>query len=253
MENSFDCKPPVRSDPLVIQNRDRLYKLFNSCPIPIDQMLVNLGLFIRSGALARLFFLQEIYQLILPIPGVVVEFGTWLGQSLCVFENLRAINEPYNFTRKVFGFDTFEGYPEIGPNDVQSETIKRGRYCTAMGYEDFLSELLDYHEKENVMSHVKKHQIIKGNVTETVPVFFTGKPEIVVALAFFDMALYEPTKICLETIAPRLIKGSVVAFDELNCDEYPGETMALMETLGLRNHRIFRSQYLPDRSYLIVD
>ena len=76
---------------------------------------------------------------------------------------------------------------------------------------------------------------------------------MVVALAIFDLALYEPTKRALEAIKPRLIKGSVVAFDELNCAEYPGETQAVREVLGLDRHPIRRSRYLPDRSYMVIE
>ena len=47
--------------------------------------------------------------------------------------------------------------------------------------------------------------------------------------------------------------GSVVALDELNCSEFPGETLALKETWGLDRYRLTRSQFLPDRCYLTID
>ena len=103
------------------------------------------------------------------------------------------------------------------------------------------------------MSHIKKHEIVKGDVVDTVPRFMDEHPEIIIALAFFDLALYEPTKVCLEAIAPRLVKGSVLAFDELNAPEYPGESEALVETLGLRCGEIRRSKFLPDRSYIVIE
>ena len=37
----------------------------------------------------------------------------------------------------------------------------------------------------------------------------------------------------LELIKPRLTKGTVLGFDELNDPDSPGETLAVMETLGL--------------------
>lgn len=102
------------------------------------------------------------------------------------------------------------------------------------------------------MGHIKKHELVEGDVTETAPKYFAENPETVVALALFDLALYEPTKVCLETIRPHLVKGSVLAFDELNAREYPGETLAVAEVLGLGAHTIKRSRFVPDRSYMIV-
>ena len=187
-----------------------------------EELLVNLGLYMRSGALAKLLFLNELYQKILPIPGILCEFGIWWGQSLAMFENLRAVYEPYNHARRMVGFDTFEGYKEIGEKDKRSATISEGVYGVPAGYENYLDQLLDYHEQENVMGHIRKHKLVKGDATVSCRNYLAENPEVFVALAFFDMALYEPTKACLEAIAPRLIKGSVVAFDELNHRDYPG-------------------------------
>jgi hypothetical protein len=77
-------------------------------------------------------------------------------------------------------------------------------------------------------------------------------PETLVALAYFDMALYEPTKVCLEAIKPRLVKGSLVVFDELNHKDYPGETQAAIEVFGLDKYAIYRSKVLPDRVYFVI-
>lgn len=242
-----------RTRPEIVERRKVLYDLYERSPLPIDELLVNLGLYMRSGALARLLFLNEIYESILQLPGCVVEFGTWWGQSLVLFENLRAVHEPYNYTRRIIGFDTFEGYRDPGDRDKRSETIKRGGYATSRSYETYLDELLDYHQSENVMGHIRKHRLVTGDATQTAPKYFAEHPEDVVALAFFDMALYEPTKKCIEAIMPRLMKGSVVAFDEFGATDYPGETEAVMETLGLRKHTVRRSRFLPDRAYYIID
>ena len=242
-----------RSRPEVVKRRSVLYDLFKRSPLPVDELMVNLGLYMRSGALARILFLNELYESIAHLPGCVVEFGTWWGQSLVLFENLRAVHEPYNYTRRIIGFDTFEGYREPGDHDKPSETIKRGGYATSRNYEAYLDELLDYHQSENVMGHIRRHRLVKGDATQTAAAYFDEHPEDVVALAFFDLALYEPTKKCIEAIAPRLVKGAVVAFDEFGASEYPGETQAIMETLGLRTHTIRRSRFLPDRAYLVID
>lgn len=240
-------------DPKVALGRQNLYKLFKERPMQDEELLVNLGLYMRSGALAKLLFLNEIYEKIIHIPGIICEFGIWWGQSLIFFENLRAVYEPYNYTRRIIGFDTFEGYTALTANDHDSEFVGDGAYTVAKEYENYLSELIDYHESENVMSHKKKHCLVRGDVTITASKYFDENPESIVALAFFDMALYEPTKAALLAIKPRLVKGSILAFDELNNHEYPGETKAFFEVLSGCSYHIYRSKYLPDRSYIIMD
>jgi len=253
MKDVTDYQPQNRSSQDKIQNRENLYRLFNDRPMPDDQLMVNLGLFMRSGSLAKLLFADELYKKILPIPGVIMEFGIWWGQNLALFSNLRAVYEPYNYTRKVIGFDTFGGYESISEKDVESETIKSGGYTVSEDYQQILEEILQYHENENVMAHVKKYELVAGDATETIEDYLKNHPETIISLAFFDMALYEPTKACLKAIEPYLVKGSVIAMDEINNPDYPGETVALKEVWGLKKYQIIKSNYLPDRAYIVID
>ena len=64
--------------------------------------------------------------------------------------------------------------------------------------------------------------------------------------------IYEPTKKCLEAIKPRLVKGSILGFDELNDHDSPGETLALMEVFGLKNIKLRRLTITSRASYFIV-
>ena len=251
-QEQFGYKMETKASEAQMAHREVLYRLFRERPLPDDQLLINLGLYMRSSALAKLLFLNELYQLILDHPGIIVEFGTWWGQNLVVFENLRAIYEPFNASRRVIGFDTFKGYPSLSEQDRQSETIKIGGYKVSDDYRAYLAELLAYHETNNVLHNIRKHEVIEGDVVETAPKFFGAHPETVVALAYFDMALYEPTKVCLEALRPHLVSGSVIMFDELNSRDYPGETVAFREVLGNERYTLHKSKFMTDRSYLIM-
>ena len=72
-------------------------------------------------------------------------------------------------------------------------------------------------------------------------------------MAYFDFDLYKPTKECLLQIKERLVKGSILGFDELNDPDSPGETLALMETFGLNNISLKRFKYASRVSYFIVE
>lgn len=241
----------TRSSEQQIANRSALVDAFESSSLPTDQKLINLGLFMRSGAFAKLLFLNEIYEQIIRVPGDIAEFGCWWGQSLVTFLNLRAVHEPY-CNRKVIGFDTFSGYPAPSGVDKHSDTIKVGGYTVSDDYLPSLTRLLEYHERENVLAHINKFALVKGDVTETAAKYYEDHPEALVALAFFDLALYEPTKAALLAIKDRLVKGSILAFDELADADYPGETKAAQEVIGLRNTELIRSRFLPARCYMII-
>jgi hypothetical protein len=222
-------------------------------PIPRDELVVNLALYMRSSVLAKVLYVDELYRRIVDIPGVVMEFGVWWGANLALLQNLRAVHEPYNWTRKVVGFDTFEGYPTPDERDGAHGLVREGQYAVAEGYIDHLRRMLDYHEAENTMAQVKKYELVKGDASESVAAYLEREPQTVVALAYFDMQLYEPTKAALEAIRPHLVRGSVLALDEFASAEFPGETAAVREVLGLERYRIERSRYLPDRAILTVD
>jgi len=72
-------------------------------------------------------------------------------------------------------------------------------------------------------------------------------------LAYFDFDIYAPTKACLTMLRDRLTKGSVVAFDEVNDADSPGETVALMETFGLNNIRLERFPFASRVSFFVVE
>lgn len=233
-------------------HRESLYRLYRDSPIPLEHLLQHPALYMRSSALAKILMLHELYQLVVDIPGIIVEFGCWLGQNLVLCENLRAIYEPFNQSRRVIGFDTFTGYASLTDMDTAS-VFTSGGYQLPEGYSDHLQELLAYHEANNVLGHIKKHELVVGDVLETAPKWFAENPQHLVALAYLDLATYEPTKACLNAIKPHLVPGSVLLMDELNDRAYPGATIAFKEVFGNMKYRVVKSKFMTDRSIVVVE
>jgi len=82
-------------------------------------------LFLRTGFLAKFLFLDQLFKEIVELPGDILELGAWHGQSSIIFENLRAIHEPFASNRTIYSFDTFSGYEEnsllhIEPGEIES-------------------------------------------------------------------------------------------------------------------------------------
>ncbi len=233
--------------------RESFYDTFARSPLPPIEQLNNLGLFINRQSWSRMLFMHELYGHILEVPGVVMQLGVRWGADLALLANLRGIYEPFNHTRKIIGFDTFEGPPPVGPRDGSASAMLEASHSVPPDYEYHLADVLDYHESESPISHLKKYELVKGDVTETVTAYLAGSPETVIALAYFALDLYDPTRAGLEAIKPGLTKGSVIAFDALNHPEFPGETAAVMEVLGLDRIRLRRSPLATFQSYLIVE
>lgn len=232
--------------------RNYILNLYKNCPIPDGEILSNLSLFIRRQEWSRLLFMNELYKKALDIHGVIIEFGVRWGRDMAFFESLRGIYEPFNHNRIIIGFDTFEGFPTVNEKDGNSDIVKTGAYAVTHAYENYLEKLLDYHEHESPISHIKKYRLIKGDATIQIEEYLKANPETIIALAYFDMDIYQPTKKCLEMIKDHLTKGSVIGFDELNLHDFPGETLALQEVFGLDKYKIERNIYSSVQSYIIV-
>lgn len=248
-----------KHDAIVLSSTDekavfsRFMELFKTSPVPEDEMLPNLGLYLSSKNLSRLLFFYEIYKNIVNTHGVIMEFGVRWGQTLSLMSALRGIFEPFNRHRKIVGFDTFEGFKGMEEKDGGKCKCKDGSFSVSSGYEDHLSEVLSLQEKMNPMAHIERYELVKGDASRTIPRYLKEHPETLVSLAVFDFDIYAPTKSALEAIEPHLFKGSVLVFDELCDDIFPGETVALREALGLRDLRIQRMPMTARLSYVVIE
>lgn len=237
--------------------RAQLAQELRSSAIPDAELTGNLGLFIERMHLSRILLMHALYQQIVNVPGVVFELGVRWGQNMALFSAFRGMYEPYNYTRRVIGFDTFNGFPEV--SDEDSGSLSKGNqaavgdYSVAEGWKERLERILSHHESLSPLPHIKKWELVEGDVTQTFQTYLDENKEIVVAMAYFDFDIYIPTKHCLDRLIPRLTKGSVVIFDELNCPEFPGETIAVRETLGTHKIKLRRDPNNPYVSWFIWD
>ena len=222
-------------------------------PLPEDEIIHNLGLYVTSKTLSRILFFYEIYRLILPIHGSIMEFGVRWGQTLSLMIALRGIFEPFNRHRQIIGFDTFKGFRGVTEKDGNKSQCADGSFSVAPDYPHYLEDILTTQEALNPMAHLRRFELRKGDALKTVPQYFREHPESVVALAVLDFDIYAPTKAALEAVRPHLCKGSVLVFDELSDPYFPGETLAVQEVLGLRNISVRRYPMTARVSYAVVE
>ena len=205
----------------------------------------------RRQSLSRILYLDWIYNKLVGKPGVICEFGVQWGGVLSILTNLRGIYEPFNHQRKIYGFDTFEGFVDVTEED--GEGHKKGDYSTDIGYEKELSEILNNLESSSPLNHIQKTSLVKGDASETIKIWLQENPFVAIGLAIFDMDVYKPTRDVLEAIKPRLFKGSILVFDEFSCTSWPGETQAIDEVFGLSNLRFEHYPHQPNCAICVIE
>ena len=237
-----------------LEKRKFLYDLIDSKLIPNNHKIDNLGLFLKSGSLSHILFLNEIYSYIKEIPGIIMEFGVWYGQNQILFENLRAIHEPFNKLRKIVGFDTFDGYPDNSKNEeeAKNEFLEKGIYDVGNDYLDLLKKNIVFHQENNILGHKLNNELIVGCVEDTLEKYLEENNHTVISLVYLDLALYKSTKFVLSKIKPFLIKGSVIIFDEFNHPLFKGDTLAFREILNDIDYEIKISKFMKEKTFLII-
>lgn len=208
----------------------------------------NFPLFITRQELVRYLVRYELFKKILNVKGSIVECGVYKGSALMFFAKLSAAFEPYAFNREIIGFDTFAGFPSIHSKDNLSFNVGE---LSDVNLET-IEKSIKLYDSNRPIGHVSKVKLVKGDATQTIPKYFAENSHTVVALLYLDFDIYEPTLVALKTILPRMPKGAIVAFDELNERRWAGETVALLETLDINKYEIKKFTEEPHISYIIL-
>ena len=237
------------------KNMDEYEELFHNTQSSTLSKLENFAKHVRRQRVSRFLAHYEIYKQIINIHGSVLDLGSNAGQSLFTWAQISSILEPVNHFRRIIGFDTFEGFPNVEKEDFMSENpserLKEGSY--SFPDLDSIHAAIKAFDNNRSLGHIPKIDVVKGNVEETLPEYLEKNKHLIVSLLHLDMDIYKPTKIALETVYPRMPKGAIIVFDEIGEEAYPGETVALIDTLGIGNLKIQRFPWTTGLSYAIKD
>lgn len=230
-------------------------KLFDQNKLNTKIKLDNFSKYISRKTMTRFLVHHELFKLQLNVQGNIVDCGVHHGGSLMTWAKLSSIYEPVNYQRKIFGFDTFSGFPNIHENDIsENKNAKIGSFDESMNYDVYkeLNEIIKEYDNDRFISEINKVNLIKGDVKNTIPKFINENKYCLVSLLYLDFDIYEPTKIALKNFIPRMSKGSVIAFDELNNKNWPGETIAFLESFDINKFELKRFEFEPNISYIIL-
>ena len=138
-----------------------------------------------SDTLARL----RLFDLISSVPGYIVECGVNRGNHTLLMGLISAVTEPFALNRKIFGFDTFEGFRSVAAIDGDvSETDFLGESNLRT-----LMNAIEIFDANRPQQHFSKIELIRGDAVETIPAWVQAHPEAQIALLYLDFDLYLPT------------------------------------------------------------
>ena len=185
--------------------------------------------YINRYNLTRFLAYYELFKLIQDKPGWIVECGVYRGFSLFALAKFMEIFCMGDKTRKVLGFDNFAGFTgfhsEDGRKDRTVDKIKGG--ISPAEYRDDVLELLDICNIDAFAPWAKRVELVEGNVEDTIPQYISDYPGLRISMLHLDIDLYNPTKIALEHLYPRVISGGLVILDEYAHKDWGGESKAL--------------------------
>lgn len=220
----------------------------------LDQSFLTFTKYARRHELARFMVQYELFKRVLDLKGSIVECGVYQGAGVLAWAKLSETLEPYNFLRKVYGFDTFAGFPSVADQDTEGAgAVARVGYL-APEYDTFaeITQCIEAFNETRLLKHQEKVHLIKGDAMKTIPEFLESNRHVLVSLLYLDFDIYEPTVAAIKAFLPRMSKGSIIAFDELNDPKWPGETLALLDSLSLRDYKLEHLPFEPHISWITL-
>jgi len=168
------------------------------------------------------------------IEGDFVECGVWKGGHVIAALLSAQVNREY------WLFDTFNGMTEPGEHD-----IRRGMHASQMakyrkkGIENWCRAELD-EVQHNINQYRRTDQQVHYVVGPVEQTLTTHTLPDRIALLRLDTDFYSSTKIELELLWPRLVKGGILIIDDYNswdgcklaCDEYFGDSVEFSPITG---------------------
>lgn len=235
------------------QEATRTEACFERNPESWEKKLESFPKYVRRPNLTRFLALYEIFKRVQSVKGSIVECGVFRGFGIMTWAKLSAILEPVNLTRRIYGFDSFAGFPNISAEDktdFSDHVLEGDLYADS---HDEILELAGINDSTRFLGHIPKVKLIKGDATQTIPKFIDKHPHLLISLLFLDFDLYEPTKVALENFVPRMPKGSIIAFDELDNPLWPGETTAMLEYFKDCPLKIERIPFDPYIGFAVIE
>ena len=208
---------------------ESLFKIKQKYPHSALHESTHWPVYTKRVLLTRFLAHFELFKMTLQLPGSIVELGVSRGVSFFSFHKFLEIFLPTDTSKKIYGFDSFEGLSGLseqdGISDVDSINNKKEGGWSAKEVEGEIFELCDLFNSDNIIAR-ERSRLIKGCVQETLEPFLKNTPGLRINLLHFDFDLYEPTIYALEKLWDLVVPGGVIVFDQYGLPPWGGEANA---------------------------
>ena len=200
----------------------------------------NFYLSCDNSRIGKMIAHYELFKMSSKIPGCIIECGVFKGASLIRFATFLKLLKS---NKKIIAFDTFGKHTTT----KISSDHKRRKILLSHGKEGISEKQLMSILKRKCLE--KNIQLIKGDITETIPKFLKLNPKLKISLLNLDVDFYEPSMSILENFYPKLSKGGILMLDDYGV--WDGETMAVDEYFASKKIKIRKHVFSPTPSYVI--
>lgn len=160
------------------------------------------------GRYAKFLVRYELFKKTMELPGDIVEGGVFKGAGVLFWAKLIQLFHPQS-TKKVIGFDTFDGYVDTGNT---TDAAAGSKFIQESNYRGVSPESIMEMARQQGLAH--RIELVKGDATKTVFEYARQRPGFRICLLNFDYDVAEPTRAGLEALYPRVVPGGLVVFDE---------------------------------------
>jgi len=232
---------------------EEMEEFITDCEYSGYEKMQNFPLFASRQDLTRHLTKFEIFKKALTVQGSIVECGVLFGGGLMWWAHLSAIMEPVNMQRQIIGFDTFDGITQLSVQDIaegKSKEAKKDGF--KVDSKATIEQAIKLYDKNRTIGHLQKVEIVAGDACETIPKYVKDNQHLLISLLFLDFDIFAPTKAAIENLVPRMPKGAVIAFDELNLKAWPGETQAVLGLMDINKLQVKRLPWGGSISFAVI-
>ena len=175
---------------------------------------------------------SRMFEKIQSLDGDIVECGVGIGQTLIGWLSLVW---SYGQRRRVWGFDSFEGFPESTSEDKSYRDAQKGDFWALKGVIDgtnvtpldiVVDSISNYGLTKEWLSSILT--LIQGWFKDSLT-HYDGQ----IALLHIDADLYQSYRNVLEILGPKVVPGGLILFDEylgtMEFFNFPGAKKAVDE------------------------
>lgn len=209
----------------------QLFKLEGPHHPDIDEKFHQLNV----GNIGNVIYWYNFFNMVKNIKGDIVECGIGRGRSLLVLSSLNHMLEEHEGgNRKIYGYDSFEGFPEPTSHDDSYRKPKKGEWASSPSgryqyNKEFITNVLN-----NAGVNTKENIILKKGFFSESLIHHPNEP---IAILHVDGDLYESYMDTLNNLYHKVSQGGIIVFDDFLAqkedeDRWPGARKAVEDFFG---------------------